>query len=156
MKSKNIKIAAGIIVIVAAIAYLIISSMGSTTAAYYMKVSEALNGNHDPNTYYRIEGKIDVDHAQFNGASNPVVLTFDMYSEKDANQKLHVVYNDVKPDNFKDATDAVIEGNFTSNDTFHAKTLMLKCPSKYQPAAAQPAQDEGPVTKLLKAIGLKS
>lgn len=155
MKNKNLKVGIGVLVIVAAIAYLIIASMGTTTASYYMKVSEALSGQHDPNKSYRIEGKIDVKDAKFNGTSTPVALTFDLLSEKNPKERLHVVYNDVEPDNFSEATDAVIEGNFTGPDSFHATSLMVKCPSKYEPQNTQ-KQNEGPVTKFLKSIGLKS
>lgn len=134
MKGKNIKIAAGILVIVAAIAYLIFSSLGTATASYYMPVDQALSGNVEQGKFYRIEGKLDVASAKFDGTKNPVELKFQIFNEAEPNKKLSVIFNDVKPDNFADATSAVVEGKFLPDGTFKAEKLMLKCPSKYEEA----------------------
>lgn len=155
MKSKNVKIGAGVLIIVAAIIYLIFSSMGTATAAYYITVGEALKGQVDANKTYRIEGKIDTAHAVYNTTKSPVELKFQMYDQKQPNQKLTVIFNDVEPDNFKEATDAVVDGKFNSDGTFKADTLNLKCPSKYE-AQTAPAQKEGTLSKFLKSVGLKS
>lgn len=150
MKGKNIKVTAGVLVIVAAIAYLIVSGMGSATAAYSISVEDAQNGNSDPTRYYRIEGKLDVSKATFDGNKTPVELKFELYSENDPSKKIPVIYNEIKPDNFAEATGAVVEGKFNSDGSFKADKLMLKCPSKYEAA-----QEESSWTKFLKALGLK-
>ncbi len=134
MKSKNLKITIGALVVVAAIAYLIISSMGSAQASYYLPVEQALKGQVEQGKFYRIEGKIDVVNATFDGNKQPVELKFQIFDEKNPGQKLSVIYNDVKPDNFKDATAAVVEGKFKPDGTFKADKLMLQCPSKYEQA----------------------
>ncbi len=155
MKGKNVKITAGVLVIVAAIAYLIISGMSSTTPAYALTVQQALAGQGRADKYYRIEANIDVAHAQWNGDKNPVELKFDLYDPANPEKKLTVIYNDVKPDNFPEATQAVVQGKFNPDGTFHADQLLLKCPSKYE-AENTTAKNEGPVTKFLKSLGLKS
>jgi len=103
--------------------------------------------------FYRIEGKIDVTTATFDGKSNPVVLKFQIYDENSPDKRLIVIYNDVKPDNFQEATGAVVEGKFNKDGTFQADNLNLKCPSKYE--QADQSQQEGAVTKFLRSLGLK-
>ncbi|GAB6171474.1 cytochrome c maturation protein CcmE [Paradesulfitobacterium aromaticivorans] len=139
--------------IVLAIAYLIFSSMQTATAAYYMTVEEALNGSIEAGKYYRVEGKINLDEVSYNTAKTPVELKFQIYDEKDASKKITVIFNDVKPDNFQDATAAIVQGKFNSDGTFQADTLNLKCPSKYE--QENPSQNEGVITKFLRSLGLK-
>lgn len=153
MRQKNLKVTAGILIIVAAVFYLIVAGFSTANAAYYLKVGEAINGSVDPGKYYRIEGKIDVTTATFDGKSNPVVLKFQIYDENSPDKRLTVIYNDVKPDNFQEATGAVVEGKFNQDGTFHVDNLNLKCPSKYEQADL--AQQEGAVTKFLRSLGLK-
>lgn len=153
MRKTNLKITIGTLVIVAAIFYLIFAGLSSANAAYYLHVGEAIDGKVDPGKYYRIEGKIDVTKATFDGKSNPVVLKFEIYDENSPDKKLVVIYNDIKPDNFAEATGAVVEGRLNPDGTFHADNLSLKCPSKYE--QADESQQEGVVTKFLKSLGLK-
>ncbi|GAB6155921.1 cytochrome c maturation protein CcmE [Desulfosporosinus burensis] len=153
MRQKNLKVTAGILIIVAAVFYLIVAGFSTANAAYYLKVGEAINGSIDPGKYYRIEGKIDVTTATFDGNSNPVVLKFQIYDENSPDKRLTVIYNDVKPDNFQEATGAVVEGKFDTDGTFHADNLNLKCPSKYE--QADQSHQEGAVTKFLRSLGLK-
>ncbi len=155
MKGKNVKITAGVLVIVAAIAYLIISGMSSATPAYALTVQQALAGQGTADKYYRIEANIDAAHAQWNGDKTPVELKFDLYDPSNPEKKLTVIYNDVKPDNFSEATQAVVQGKFNPDGTFHADQLLLKCPSKYE-AENTTSNNDGPVTKFLKSLGLKS
>lgn len=154
MRGKNIKIIAVVLVIVAAIAYLIFSSLGAATASYFIPVEQALSRNVEMDKFYRIEGKIDVENAKFDGTKNPVELKFAIYDEKNTSKKLTIIYNDIKPDNFAEATSAVVEGKFNSDGTFKADKLMLKCPTKYE--QVETPKDEGIIAKLLKFLGLKS
>jgi len=151
VKGKNIKVTAGILVIVVAIAYLIVSGMGSASAAYSISVEDAQqNGKDDVSKYYRIEGKLDVTKATFDANKTPVELKFELYAENDPSKRVPVIYNDIKPDNFAEATGAVVEGKFNQDGTFKADKLLLKCPSKYESA-----KDESAWTKFLKSVGLK-
>ncbi len=45
---------------------------------------------------------------------------------------LQVVYDGAKPGNFDQASHVVCVGKY-ENGVFHAKELLVKCPSKYQP-----------------------
>ncbi|HVJ47691.1 cytochrome c maturation protein CcmE [Desulfitobacterium sp.] len=152
-KGKNLKIILGMSLIVLAIVYLIFSSMQTATAAYYMTVEEALNGNIEPDKYYRVEGKINLDEVNYDTTKTPVELKFQIYEEKDPSKKITVIYNDIKPDNFEEAISAVVQGKFDSKGILRADSLNLKCPSKYEQKNS--TQDEGVVTKFLRSLGLK-
>lgn len=150
----HLKITIGVLLVLAAVFYLIIAGLSSAQAAYYLKVGEALQGHIEQGRYYRIEGKIAGDSVSFDSKSNPVVLKFQIYDDNVPQQKLTVIYNDVEPDNFTEATSAVVEGRFNQDGAFQADTLSLKCPSKYDEASPS-QQKDGAITKFLKSIGLK-
>lgn len=153
-KKKSLKIVVGMLIIVASIAYLIFSSLSTVSTAYYLRVGEALQGYSDPAKTYRIEGKIDVEKAIYDTRKTPIELKFQIYDDNNPDQKLTVIFNDVKPDNFQDATGAVVEGKFQPDGTFKADNLNLKCPSKYEEGGS--TEDEGKISKFLRSLGLKS
>ncbi|APF17902.1 cytochrome c maturation protein CcmE domain-containing protein [Caldithrix abyssi] len=49
---------------------------------------------------------------------------------------LDVVYDGAKPGNFDQASHIVCVGKY-ENGVFHAKELLVKCPSKYQPEGSE-------------------
>ena len=59
-------------------------------------------------------------------------FTFDLQDEA-TGETLRVKFDGVKPDQFDDAYHVVAVGKFDSSDnSFHAKKLLIKCPSKYE------------------------
>lgn len=61
------------------------------------------------------------------------VFSFHM---KDQNGKvIKVVYNNLKPANFEDAEQVVVEGKMLADGQFEAKHILVKCPSKYNEQA---------------------
>ncbi len=57
------------------------------------------------------------------------VFTFDL---KDKNgREINVVFDGPKPGNFDQATEIVCKGEY-KNGVFHAREILVKCPSKYQ------------------------
>ena len=59
-------------------------------------------------------------------------FTFSLQDE-DTGETLRVKFDGVKPDQFDDAYHIVAVGKFdSSDDSFHAKKLLIKCPSKYE------------------------
>jgi len=51
--------------------------------------------------------------------------------DEESGETLKVVYDGAKPGNFDQATHVVCVGKY-ENGVFHAKELLVKCPSKYQ------------------------
>ena len=59
-------------------------------------------------------------------------FTFSLQDE-DTGETLRVKFDGVKPDQFDEAYHIVAVGKFdSSDDSFHAKKLLIKCPSKYE------------------------
>ncbi|MFN2215636.1 MAG: cytochrome c maturation protein CcmE, partial [Anaerolineales bacterium] len=56
-------------------------------------------------------------------------------------QRIQVVYNGPKPDMLKDEAQAIMTGHLGADGVFYADELLLKCPTKYEPAV--PSQVSG-------------
>jgi len=62
------------------------------------------------------------------------VFKFTLEDEK--GKKINVVYDGAKPGNFDQAKEIVCIGEY-KDGTFHAKNILVKCPSKYQAMEAK-------------------
>ena len=92
--------------------YLVFSGLSENTV-YFLNVSEARAANLLKN----VDGP---------GAS------FLLQDKDDAGLTLPVVYKGAVPDTFKAGAEVIVEGGLQPDGRFMAKTLMTKCPSKYQ------------------------
>ncbi|WP_158509507.1 cytochrome c maturation protein CcmE [Limnochorda pilosa] len=100
---------------------------GGTT--YYFTVDEALAREATkPGQRFRIAGK--VVPGSIDWQPNQFRLAF---SVEDEGGQVPVVYQGARPDNFTDGGDVVVEGRF-QGAAFQAETLLVQCPSKYEPA----------------------
>lgn len=59
-------------------------------------------------------------------------LAFNLVDADKAGAVIPVVFRGVVPDAFKPGAEVIIEGSMKNDGGFVAKTLMTKCPSKYQ------------------------
>lgn len=128
------KFIVGGIVIVAVIAYLIVSSIGGSTA-YYLTVAELQGkGPAAVGQKVRVSGIVDGSTIQYDAQN--LILQFDIV---DNSGRLPVIYHGPRPDMFQDQAEAVVEGKLNTNGVFEASNLLLKCPSKYEAAATATA-----------------
>ena len=152
MKKKNTKLILGIVIIIAAVVYLIASStlsqsqyfltveeLQSNQAEYVgknVRMSGAVLGDtieYDPQTLeltFQV-AQIPGDHRvieQMGGMS--VVLA--QAAHDPTLPKMTVHYVGPRPDLLKDEAQAIITGSLDENGIFQASELLLKCPSKYQ------------------------
>jgi len=151
MKGKTKLIAAGLL-IVAAVAYLIVTNTGST-AHYFMTIEEvramgpeaternltvsgAVLGetiDYDPSeprvtfTIVQVPG----DPREVERAGGLAKVLHDAVTNPDAPQ-MDVVYADVKPDLLQHESQAIIRGRLAEDGRFYADDLLLKCPSRYE------------------------
>lgn len=152
MKKKNTKLIIGIVIIVAAVVYLIVSSTISQSQ-YFMTVEELQSNQaqylgknvrmsgvvlgdtivYDPQTLeltFQV-AQIPGDHRvieQMGGMS--VVLA--QAAHDPALPKMTVHYKGPRPDLLKDEAQAIMTGSLDASGVFQANELLLKCPSKYQ------------------------
>ena len=152
MKKKNTKLILGIVIIIAAVVYLIASSTLSQSQ-YFLTVEELQSNQveyvgknvrmsgvvlgdtiaYDPQTLeltFQV-AQIPGDHRvieQMGGMS--VVLA--QAAQDPTLPKMTIHYVGPRPDLLKDEAQAIITGSLDENGIFQASELLLKCPSKYQ------------------------
>jgi cytochrome c-type biogenesis protein CcmE len=138
------KFLVGGLVILVAVAYLIVSSFGSS-AQYFLTVAELQDkGTAIVGDDVRISGVVIGDSISYDAQS--LRLEFDIVdSLEDLGNPLHVVYIGPKPDLMKHEAQAIIEGTWSEDGTFfahdRADSLLLKCPTRYE--EDYPEQVEG-------------
>ena len=120
-------------IIVLAVGYLIVSSIGGSTA-YYLTVEEVKAKGPSERTV-RVAGTVMGDTIEWN--AQELMLRFTI---ADASGSLAVIYNGPRPDMLWDSAEAVVEGRYIQEESFEANNLLLKCPSKYEEAATVTAE----------------
>ena len=149
---KNTKLIIGVVIIIAAVVYLIASSTLSQSQ-YFLTVEELQSNQaeyvgknvrmsgvvlgdtiaYDPQTLeltFQV-AQIPGDHRvieQMGGMS--VVLA--QAAQDPTLPKMTIHYVGPRPDLLKDEAQAIITGSLDENGVFQASELLLKCPSKYQ------------------------
>ncbi|BCO08769.1 hypothetical protein GF1_11450 [Desulfolithobacter dissulfuricans] len=131
MKKSSRKTVLALMFILAGVGFLIMKSI-SDTGVYYQTVAEVLTDASLPRQRgVRISGNV-VDGTISYDQQN-LLLTFAVRDMVDENKTMLVRYNGVKPDAFKEDVEVILEGRYEeSANTFHAETLLAKCPSKYE------------------------
>ncbi|WP_456385266.1 cytochrome c maturation protein CcmE [Desulfolithobacter sp.] len=131
MKKSSRKTILALTLILAGVGFLIMKSI-SDTGMYYQTVAEVLTDDSQPRQRgVRISGNV-VDGTISYDQQN-LLLTFAVKDMVDDSKTMLVRYNGVKPDAFKEDVEVILEGRYEKNaNTFHAETLLAKCPSKYE------------------------
>jgi len=132
LKARS-KFLIGGVIIAAAVGYLIVSSIGGSTA-YYLTVEEVKAKGPSERTV-RVAGTVVGDSIEWN--AQELLLKF---SIADDSGSLAVIYHGPRPDMLRDGAEAVVEGRYTAEGLFEASNLLLKCPSKYEEAATATAE----------------
>jgi cytochrome c-type biogenesis protein CcmE len=140
------------LLIVAAVAFLIVSSTGST-AHYFLTIEElqAMGGD----AYERnitVSGAVLGDTIAYDASAPRVTFTVvqvpgDPQEVERAGglaavlhtavndptaPRLEVVYDDVKPDLLQHEAQAIMRGQLGEDGRFHADEVLLKCPTRYE------------------------
>lgn len=120
MKTKHIIL---IILLVVAVA-VVISTM--TDSGTYSDFTEAAK---KPGKELHIIGTLNREKpVEYDARKNANEFSFFLIDEKGVEKK--VIYNNAKPQDFEKSEKVVIIGSM-QGDHFRAKSLLLKCPSKY-------------------------
>lgn len=148
---KKLRFVVGVGLVVAAIAYLIITAVRNT-AEYYLTVNEAnarqaeLSGQ-----MLRIAGRVVPGTVQWESSS--LTLKFAIMQPPSADGQpavttvaatalaparfMVVSRGQPKPDMFAPGRDVIVEGRLTRNSTIEARQVLTSCPSKYTPKQNQ-------------------
>ncbi len=149
----------GGLLIIAAVIYLVITST-QANAQYFMTIAEAnAKGASIIDRELRLSGAVLGDTIQYD--SSTLRLTFRIAdipadnAEIDAQgglaavlhnavtdpnrETLTIVYEGVKPDLLKNEAQAIVTGKMGADGNFYANELLLKCPTKYEEAVPEQA-----------------
>jgi cytochrome c-type biogenesis protein CcmE len=119
---------ASILVVVAAMGFLIYTGL-TDNMVYYYHVDEFLpKAASLEGETIKVNGKVQ------EGSIRKSQLDYAFVIHGIPENIVNVSYHGVVPDTFKDGSDFVVEGNYDPDaKTFHATTLLAKCPTKYEP-----------------------
>lgn len=111
----------------AALGYLCFAGF-SENSVYFLNVSEAKAAAPDQLRQARLFGVV----ASENLNKNPDSVSFHLLDKDDQSLHIPVSYKGLIPDAFKAGAEVIVEGGMGEAGAFLARTLMTKCPSKYQ------------------------
>ena len=156
---QRTKFIIGGVLILAAVAYLIISST-QASKEYFLTVNELnAEGSAAIQKSVRLSGAVIGSTIQYDAAT--LTLTFDVAHVPGDNNEIEaqgglaevlhaavidptrahikVIYNGVKPDLLRDEAQAIMTGTLQADGMFHAEELLLKCPTRYEEALPEQA-----------------
>ncbi len=101
----------------------------SENTIYFVNVAEALALDPGKLTNARMFGIVEGDNFD-DGTGH---ITFRLADKDNTEKVMQIHYHGVLPDTFKTGAEVIVEGAYApETETFNAKTVMTKCPSKYK------------------------
>ncbi len=132
---RSVKTTAAILLLLAGVGLLILKTV-SETGVYYLTVGEVIAGQPAERRGVRVSGEVVAGSIAYD--QERLLLTLVVRDPDDPERTMRVVYKGVRPDALKDGVEVILEGRYQQEDnTFHAETLLAKCPSKYEGATDQ-------------------
>lgn len=141
-KSSNKAVyAVALVLFLGGLGYLIFSGL-TEDSVYFLNVSEALAQDRTQIGQARLFGKVSPQNLVID--EGKLGTSFDLIDKLDSGKQLRVEYKGALPDTFKEDVEVIVEGAFSSDGTvFTARTLVTKCPSKYEEQSKQMEQSKG-------------
>ena len=125
LTSRRLKFVIGGLIIALVAGYLIFTA-AQGSVAFYLTVQEIQQQGPSARNV-RVAGNVVGESIVWE--PRDLRLEFDIVDESG---RLHVVYSGSRPDMFRDEAEVVVEGKLGPEGTFEARTMLLKCPSKYE------------------------
>ncbi|CAM3803450.1 cytochrome c maturation protein CcmE [Mesobacillus zeae] len=127
MKKNTLVMLGGFVIAGAIIFLLMAATPGSSGVELTLKDLKENQEKHKDD-FVTFEGLLVEDTIEWN--ADKIKLNFDVNDNE--NNKMHVVYNGVKPDNFSDGVIVIMQGYLGKEDHFEAESIKTRCPSKYE------------------------
>ena len=139
--SNNIVYAVALVLFLSGLGYLVFSGL-TEDSVYFLNVSEALDVDRSQIKQARLFGKVSPENLFI--IDGKLGASFDLIDKVEADKSLRVEFKGALPDTFKDDVEVIVEGSFTPDgQLFIAKTLVTKCPSKYEEESKALEQSKG-------------
>ena len=130
---KNVYLVA-LLLFLGGVGYLAYSGFSENSVYFlmsvFLNVSEALATPSDKLKAARLFGTVAEDGLSRSETGRDV--KFRLEDQENKATTLWVEYTGAIPDTFKAGAEVIVEGGLRPDGSFQAKTLMTKCPSKYQ------------------------
>jgi cytochrome c-type biogenesis protein CcmE len=137
-RSGNLKFYALGVVVLIVVAYLVYTNLQGATV-YYLTPTElkaqTANGTANNSQVVRLAGTIVAGSTQRDSLGQNMTFLV-----TDGQETISVSYHGTAPDTFQEGNDVVAEGTYLAGGSFDAKTLLVKCPSKYEAKLDQASQ----------------
>jgi len=131
---RNHRFIIGAAIIVVAVAYLVYTGIRETSV-YYLTIDEFLARREAvAGEGLRVAGRVASKSMDWNPATLDLKFRLANFEESDG---VDVAYNGVLPDMFAEGRDVIVEGTYVGGESFHARTLLTACPSKYEAEVAK-------------------
>jgi cytochrome c-type biogenesis protein CcmE len=131
MSALRVKLVAGAVTLIGAIAFLAFAGARDGGWVYFVDVDKFVTDAQLHNQRVRLHGKVGTDGF----AANSGKLTAE-FKIQGHTQSLPVSYRGSVPDMFQPGRDVVVEGRRdATSGVFQADVLMTKCASKYEPGS---------------------
>jgi len=122
--------------VLAAVALLIVNGLQDSGLLYFQTLSEARTQvRAGDGRVVRINGVVDMNSVKWDGQK--LDLQFDIV---EGSNRMPVFYHGVMPDTFYQSESVVVEGALNRQGVFEARSLLVKCPSRYEPVVAPASQ----------------
>ncbi|MBC16479.1 Cytochrome c-type biogenesis protein CcmE [Pseudodesulfovibrio profundus] len=122
--------AVALVLFLSGLGYLIFSGL-TEDSVYFLNVSEALAEDRTQIKNARLFGKVSPENLVI--VDGKLGASFDLIDKMETGKSLRVEFKGALPDTFKDDVEVIVEGTFTPDgNLFKARTLVTKCPSKYE------------------------
>lgn len=128
----SLKFILGGVVLLGVIAFVLFNTFQSNTVYYY--TLPELTAQQASLTGRTIRVNAPLDKTSIRNDQKNLVLEFNLV---DGDLVLPVVYRGVAPDTMSAGESVVAEGKLDSGGVFHADTILVKCPSKYEASPVQ-------------------
>jgi len=130
-KSSNKAVyAVALLLFLAGLGYLIFSGL-TEDSVYFLNVSEVLEMDRSELKQARLFGRVSPENLEI--IEGKLGANFDLGDKMEPSRSLRVEFQGALPDTFKGDADVIVEGSFNRDGTvFRARTLVTKCPSKYE------------------------
>lgn len=130
-KSSNKAVyAVALFLFLGGLGYLVFSGL-TEDSVYFLNVSEVTAAERTEGKKARLFGKVSPGNLEI--IEGKLGANFDLVDKINPGKSLRVEFKGALPDTFKDDVEVIVEGSFVQGGTvFKAKTLVTKCPSKYE------------------------
>lgn len=126
-----------------AVAYLVFAATRDNLTYYYeLDELEAATARTDGKI--RLSGDVVPGSIVKEGSARRIRFAIRGTDAPPGSTEVPVVYGGTVPDIFRPDIQVVVEGRLDEGGTFHAETLLAKCPSKYQAEGALDAPAPAP------------